>query len=341
MIARTVSTRRTCALHNSTFALHGVGATLLLSAATGPLLAGSVGLELVGHWGGTVRRVAVSGGLAYVPEGPRLTIYDVTDPANPTELGRSAVLSGVVEGLTIRGSLVYLAVADAGLEIVDASDPTAPRAVGRAETAGYARGLCAANDLVFVASGHAGLEIVDVSDPSAPVPLGRLDLDADAAGVAQAGEYAYVAGDDHHRERHGLFIVDVSDPKHPRRVSSVGEWEGAAVAVSDGYAFVAASDGLQAVDVRIPEEPVVVDSLRVRYESSRDIAVSDGVAYTANDFDGWHLVDVHVPDDLRLIGRYQPEGTARSVAVSGKTAFLVDLYRGVRVLDVSDPNDLR
>ena len=46
-------------------------------------------VEFVGHIGGVTHAVAVQGSYAYIGEGPRLTILDISNPASPIVVGKT------------------------------------------------------------------------------------------------------------------------------------------------------------------------------------------------------------------------------------------------------------
>ncbi|HXV39912.1 MAG TPA: hypothetical protein VD701_02980 [Steroidobacteraceae bacterium] len=119
---------------------------------------------------------------------------------------------GVLRGarhLTIGGSYAYV-IADAGLVVVDLSDPLAPKAAapvplrdGRASALQFR--------YLFVTDA-TGLKVVDVTQPMQPKVLSGAAVPlASAAGVFVARTYAYVADG-----AKGLAIVDIEKPAQPR-----------------------------------------------------------------------------------------------------------------------------
>ena len=166
-------------------------------------------------WVGSVRTRAFQGDLAAVGVQrcsrqstgfTGLALYDVTNPARPTELGRlaSGVVSGVHEvGVVQRPDGRVLALAAVpysfnltqgrrgDLRIIDITDPRRPRELadwdvrrdGPAETRGQ---LAARRDVfdhsawpfdkgnkVFASFWAAGVQFLDISDPSSPRLLGQ------------------------------------------------------------------------------------------------------------------------------------------------------------------------
>ena len=248
-------------------------------------------VEFVGHIGGSTEAVAVQGDYAYIGEGPRLTILDISDPASPTVVGKTLPLPGIVQGVAIAGDYAYVA-GGGGLVVVDVSNPANPTEVGFYNTpvsVWSAWDVVVVGGFAYVPWGDAGLRVVDVSNPANPTEVGFYDTPGWAYGVAVAGGYAYVAD----REG-GLRVVDVSTPANPTEVGFY-DTPGCAyahrVAVAGDYAYVAdGKGGLQVVDISTPSDPREVGS----YDTPSyawGVAVAGGYAYVA-DGDGG-LVILH------------------------------------------------
>jgi hypothetical protein len=119
---------------------------------------------------------------------------------------------GVLDGarhITIGGNFSYV-IADAGLVIVDLSDPLAPNTVAIVPLA-EARASVLQFRYLFVTTA-AGLEVIDVTQPlrARRVPGALLAL-ADARGLFVARTFLYVANG-----AEGLAIVNVGKPTEPR-----------------------------------------------------------------------------------------------------------------------------
>ena len=150
-------------------------------------------VELVSQWGGPAHSVAVSGHFAYVCLGPGLCVFDVADPAQPRFLGKvdlgaranDVVLSGNLAfvDVVVSGNLAYVADYDAGLQIIDVSNPAAPVRRGAYDTSGWASGVYVSGNLAYVADYYNGLLIIDVSNPTVPVRLGGYETSGHAEVV--------------------------------------------------------------------------------------------------------------------------------------------------------------
>jgi hypothetical protein len=292
-------------------------------------------VEFVGHIGGVTRAVAVQGNYAYIGEGPRLTILDISDPASPTVVGKMDPLPDIVRGVAVAGDYAY--VADGyygGLRVVDVSDPSNPTEAGSYDTPGYAWGVAVAGGYAYVADGLEGLRVVDVSHPSNPAEVGSYDT-VYAMGVAVAGDYAYVADGGR-----GLRVMDVSDPSNPQEVGACDTPDFArGVVVAGEYAYVADEGaGLCVVDVSDPYNPAEVGF----YDTpgwAYGVAVAEGYAYVADGGAGLRVVDVSDPSNPTEVGFYDTPGDAWGVAVAGDYAYVADGGAGLRVVDVSDPSN--
>jgi hypothetical protein len=160
--------------------------------------------------------------------------------------------------------------------------------------------------LIVVALPLAMLRLV----PRAPREVGRCTLGGDARALAVAEDYAYIVGGRSDANTSLLWVVDLSDPRSPRRIGvcklSDGGWSAWDVAVAGRYAYVAEGlHDLRVVDVADPAAPKVVGSYYTPLPGTSSVDYS-------KDFN-------------------------QSVAVAGNYVFVTDGHLGMRVLDVSNP----
>jgi hypothetical protein len=253
----------------------------------------------------------------------------------------SCEMTGTALGLAASGTTVYLADANSGLRVVDASDPAMPTLRGTCDTPGSARSVAVSGTTAYVADESSGLQIIDVSNATSPTIVGSYDTPGRAAGVAVSGATAYVADGDL-----GLHVIDVTTPTAPVLLGtcdtpgtalSVAVW-GTTAYVADGVS------GLQVIDVSNPSSPVIVGSCAMPeglYSQAYDVAVSGTKAYVTSLSAGLQIVDVSDPSAPVLVGSYRTPGLAAGVAVSGTTAYVgtaESAETGFYIIDVSDPS---
>ena len=137
-------------------------------------------------------------------------------------------------GLAISGNILFVACRHYGVQLIDVSVPSAPRHLSTVRT-GEAQSVVARNGYLYTGVwATSEVVTVDVRDPWNPVITARTPLDGYGDGVDVEGDMLYVATGHHSRETprkqqgdpgfgrgHGLELLDISDPAHPRWVSRV------------------------------------------------------------------------------------------------------------------------
>jgi hypothetical protein len=311
-------------------------------------------VERVGQWGGPSLAVTVCGTTAYLGVGSRLVLLDISDPNDPSVVGRSEPLYGFISDIAVCGDYAYVGARD--LEIIDISNPAAPTKVGTYYLAsdswpGYnphVSGVAVSADRAYVAASsgtYPGLHIVDVSDPNAPVRLFRGLVFGDPGLVRPdqdlvvSGNYVYGLEDDY------LGIIDVSDPTSPVLVSRLPcveytvNFEIVVLGIDDlRLAYLANGLGLQVVDVTDVEAPYYRGAFDTP-ETAEGLDVQGQYACVADQFGGLHVVDVSNPDAPAGAGHCDTVFPAVDVALSGSNAYVATFMGGLAVVSISEPNE--
>jgi len=110
--------------------------------------------------------VVIANGRAYVATYDSLHIYDLGDPIRPVLLGSFS--ADTVSGVTISGSIAYLAAGSVGLQIVDISDPAGPKSIATLKT-GAATGRVGVLGHYAYVSDIDGVNVIDITNPALPV----------------------------------------------------------------------------------------------------------------------------------------------------------------------------
>ena len=342
-----------------------------------PPVAGDISLELVGRLGGRFKPTVAVGTHLYTGVGNQIVVLSLADPRKPKQVGDSAPLPGVVEGLAASGDQLLAAAGPAGLLVLDVSSAAQPQVVSSLELPGYAEDVALAGGIAYVANGTGGLRIIDVGDPVRPVPLGvAYDLH-NILGVAIEDGFAHLAaadegllvadvsdrsapveagglltggfayGIDVRNEVayladawRGLQLIDVSAPAAPRKMgrSRTKAWA-MDVTIKGSRAYLAAgSQGLRIVDIRNPRRPVLLGARAVPIGHAAHVFVRKGFAYLSDIFAGIRALNVRRPARPRATGRFVPTGTAEHVGLRDQFAYVSARTFGAKVVDVSDPS---
>ena len=126
------------------------------------------------------QRVYLTGAFRLRPA-PVLEIVNTTNPLNPTWLGsyggryvdQNLDDNNGAATVDVAGSLAYVADFEAGLKVIDVSNPISPNPAAAGSIPPAAPTMSKyAGSLAYIADGERGLLIVDVSNPSSPTVRG-------------------------------------------------------------------------------------------------------------------------------------------------------------------------
>jgi hypothetical protein len=137
--------------------------------------------------------VAVAGGIAYLANGG----VQLVDVCQAPSSGAAAVVAevetgGNAEAVAVSGGRAYVG-GNAGLAVVDVSDPANPAVLGSASAPGNALGVAVAGGVAYVADAGEDVQAVDITDPAAPAIIGSFKTAGSAGSLALAGNVVYVA----------------------------------------------------------------------------------------------------------------------------------------------------
>jgi hypothetical protein len=141
---------------------------------------------------------------------------------------------GTAIQVAVSGTYLYVADDNAGLQVIDVTDPENPEIVGVVDTPGAAYDVVISGNHAYVADHGAGLQVIDITIPASPQIVGSVDSPGLADGVAVSLTYAYLADG-----RSGIQVIDVTDPANPLILGGVdtpGYAQGVAVGGSHLYA---------------------------------------------------------------------------------------------------------
>ncbi len=153
--------------------------------------------------------------ILYAALGQDIVAVDFSDLSNIREIGK-VTSSGWINELAVAGNYIYTASEDAGMSVIDISDPAHPqeKITFRESDMDYYVGIQIQDSYAFIADSYIGLKIIDISNPLAPVLAGsftQADGDFNADQLAVAGNYAYIQ-----RGWGEVIFLNINDPSHPQ-----------------------------------------------------------------------------------------------------------------------------
>jgi len=295
--------------------------------------------------------IQVGGTNAYLSERNGVAALDISNPAQPTLVGKleyplpaprfgdspGMAGGGWPGGLLLLGQYLYQG-ASSGFHILDVSNPSFPTEVGVFPTAGPVYQFATDGHYAYLAESWV-LEVVDISDPLHPVLVGKLsdslivpdptapNVRIHAQAISLVGKIACLSSPDR-----GLSFVDVSDPAHPTP-SALPRLEGNfhATASRGNYLYLIDYGGgeLQVFDLSDPAQLRLAGSCPAP-PGVTGMAVS-GTSLYASAAGKLHVFDVRNPELPGQIAAYRTAGTADDVEVSGRFIFVADGPAGVSI----------
>ncbi len=257
-----------------------------------------------------------------------LRIFDVTDPANPTEVGTYDTPDRAYETVVV-GNYAYVADGSTGLVVLDVSDPASPMLVGSLALSDLAIGLVVDGDFAYMATRFDGLQILDITNPASPVLVGSVDTPGSAQSVTIDGNLVYVADG-----TGGVQVVDVTARSSPTIVGSYNTPSSARQVLLRGLvAYVPdRTTGLIALDISDPTNPQLISTLP-GLGDTRGVTAWGHLAFVA-DFAGFvHMVDIADPGNMQLLQTVASAGTPRAISNDGRMLYLADGDAGLTILD--------
>lgn len=306
-----------------------------------PTIPAEGNVELVGHVGGDISAISLQGTFAYVGQGRELGVWDVADARAPVQAGYVLVPDPdwSIRDVAVWRDHAYVAVGDAGLWIVDVSDPAAPVEAGLCRTEGDVRAVVASDDRAYVLDSPTEVRVLDISEPNSCQEVFAYTSPGEIAAFAVRDEVVYLAV-----RLVGLDLVDPSDPASPRVSRYYAAQHGETrylvdVIVEDDYAFLLGTDFLEIVDVSDPAHPVRVGELE-ELRGALTLALAGDTLFVGRR-PVINVIDVSDRSAPVVVGSIEGEILFPAVAeVAAGRLHIVD-WQGLHVFDLADPTSPR
>jgi len=309
-----------------------LGLVLLLTATVAG--AAEPDFEPVGGYGGAYNGVWYDGDNLFAAHYEGVTIFDVSDPSDPEEIGFILTPGGAWD-VEVAAGYAYIADGAHGLAIANVSDPTSPELVSTLEMDWFGLGVAVRGVYCYVSDADAGFVSVDIRDPANPVEADRVDTDGYACDAIIDGDFAHLADGSG-----GLVIFDISDPTDIR-IEGTLDTAGYALDVDqdgDDLFLADRQNGLLIIDVSVKSLPV----LKGQYDTDDEawgVAVDGDFAYVADYGTGLVVVDVSNVNLPELEGTMDTGGQAVNIVKVDDEVYIADRAGGMVTADVSVPDD--
>jgi hypothetical protein len=272
------------------------------------------------------------------------TPYFFTIDTNPFEVIGFVETVGYAHSVWVDGNFAYVADGEAGVAIVDVSDPTNPHILGRWDGSqqdnAWSLFKTEGDSFLYVADDNGNVKILNVSDPSNPssVSGGWARYARDIHGQIQRDTlFIYVAVPS--GQYLGLNVFDASIPGWliQRGVNLQTPGSAYGVFAKDDYVFLAVGQvGLYVANCQDPDNKYWVGNADTP-GNARDIWVEDNLAFIADGSGGLQIMDITDPSSPLILSSVDLPGYARGVCSSNDTVFVASGDGGLQVVDATDP----
>jgi len=230
----------------------------------------------------------------------------------------------------------YLADKEGGLVILDLTNLTDPKEIGRyrvAEDIVGAVNLFVEDAFAFVANDVDGARIFDISNKTDPQLESEYHDELYYWDVYTDSNYAYFStiGD-------GLEIFDVSDKSNPIEIAQYNSggfiWS---IWGSENYLFTAdLTFGLEVLNITEKTSPTKIGSYNDLIGQPYSIIVEDDFAFVAEGNEGLEIINISSIDSPIEICQYSGGNSIVDVEYFNETIFLADKYDGLIILDYTN-----
>ncbi|MCA9275231.1 MAG: hypothetical protein KDA29_04320 [Phycisphaerales bacterium] len=246
----------------------------------------------------------------YSQDGPRIGLFDVSDPLNHVELG-SIPTDAVASSIYFRNNIICVSYYSGGLKLYSLSQDYEIEYLSAVPLPGYCWSFEVVGDFAYVTD-DAKVHTVDISDPFNPTILDTIDTDAPFRlyGMAVGNGAVYIGSDN------GVRQILIDDPTSLEQGVVFGPSFQVFSLVSDGnYLFVASRlNGLEISDISDPanvQQVSQVDTLGDCY----DVSLHADRVYVSEQTHGFSVIDVSDVAKPEFIGEYYIDGEAFSTTI--------------------------
>ena len=314
-------------------------------------------LELLGQHGGSSGAIVVDGGIAYIGQGPRVVVVDISAADVPRVLGETKVLPGLVEGISLVEKTIFVVTKYGGLYSFDVRNPANLKSLGEfiPERPG-----CDAIEIIdeyaYIACNAGGLLIADISDPGNMMAIGHGTETGAMTSIKVIGDYAYIVD----ITAHGLATYDISDPANPNR-TAIFNVEDVTGEYPDLYSFASVrqcgellclaggGSGLVMLSLEDPSKPAFAGRYDTGYASG--ITQIDNLIYLVDDTEGVYVLDYSNPKAIKQVGMMPSmvgdwelsvtEVYEKPVTAYAQRLYIADQSWGITIIDAMDPGNIK
>ena len=273
--------------------------------------------------------------LAYIAEYfGGMTIFDVTDPANPLFLSQIGYFSTNL--IYVYENIAYVGIYD-DMVIIDVSFPEQPAEIGFYHSnMSTIYGIVGRDNFLFIVASF-GLIVLDITNPHKPLDFGMsFYLPTMYYSVLLWEDFIFIAGTVY------LRIFDISDPFNIFQRYYTSLTDGTTLSKMYVHEEVLMLFGgefdydypspLILLNITDIDNPIEIGRYYEEKTTILDGVVKEETLYVLTENDGVRLFNYTEPDNLQLMANYSLAGNYRNAFFSSERMYLVSRSFGIEIL---------
>lgn len=236
---------------------------------------------------------------------------------------------------------IFVTSAEYGISLVDITDINEPVIESSISTIGDGQSTALTTDgqLAYVADGNSGLYIIDVSDPKASKLVSHYAASKSTVEVQLSSDNKTAFVSSHE----GIHILNVSNPRMPEFISSIGSWAVSSAVSSDGNTlYYSDANEVQVYDISNLSSPTHIKQINVQFGAAKlSLSADDETLFVTTRRGGIHMnmtgVFSYKVSDGSIISTIETVNPYTQSVFIGDIAYLSDGNQGIRIFNVSNP----
>ena len=286
-------------------------------------------------------RITIDSAYAYLGDlSGSIYIVDITDPTHPLLRSTNFAFGKFVTGIAVKEPYLYVNTATGGgMDIFNIQNKDSIVYVASSMDIQEGSPLTIVGSLLYANQ----LTIFDLNTPENPKPLGSLGVPGKVHSITIKDSLAFLS-----MGPGGLAVANIADKANPKAAASI-DWIGYTgndlttdgpiqTAVTDGFAYVAATSGFWTVEMRLDS----LDGTSFLPTNNRaiDVAADSGKLYVASFLSGVNILDTTDPSVPARVGNIRTISPAWKTVVRAGIAYVLCGYyfsQDLIIADVSNP----
>jgi len=236
--------------------------------------------------------------------------------------------------IEIQDNLAFLAHGEAGVLIVDITNPDNIVETASYDTLAYVNRLELREKNIYVANGIGGLLVLDHSDPNNIEFSASFNTPGIAEDLALYKKQAFIADGNN-----GLVVVNIDDLENLHIPPGYEHYNPPGylhrIVIQNNRAYIADRNGRVRIvnisDPKSPQEIGLIDAGAI----VNDIVIQGKEAFLAASENGIMVFNIEDPAQPQPLGTFDSPGIAKALTLSGLHAYLADGPSGLRYADLT------